>query len=239
MIELDVRTAEPSAFLRAVWSDQVPYVTARSINLTAMDFQKAQRAHQEDIFTIRRKAFVQGAVKIKPFANKTSLSARVSIDPPGGQARANILTKFQADTQKLPFRGSRLAVPTPNVPRGASGIIPKQWRPRNLGLGSRARVFSSKGRDVVSGKRGVVAILKPGGKGMIFQREESGRLKVLYWLTPRVRIRPNLRFFQIGEQTIASRWVPNFDKTFSETMSRDRVRVGASFGAMLSTLEAF
>lgn len=68
-----------------VFSDQLPFVEAMAINDSAKQAQKVQRAHQREAFEVRRKSFMDRAVKIKPFATKQKAEAKISVDPPGGQ----------------------------------------------------------------------------------------------------------------------------------------------------------
>lgn len=207
-LEFDVRDTEISAFLRAVYRDQLPFATSTAINLTARDFQKAQREHQEDIFTIRRKAFVQNAVKIKPFAKKTSLEARVLIDPPGGQARADILTKFEDQSQKIPFSGTHVAIPTEHVPRKSGGVVRNDWRPKAV----LKRRFAEPYRAFVR---------KKGTKQAIYF-DEGDRIVPLYWLVPRVRIRPELNFVANAQRTVTQRFNDNFATAFDRAMNTAR-----------------
>ncbi|MGE0456424.1 MAG: hypothetical protein AB7I13_00250 [Vicinamibacterales bacterium] len=223
-LELQVDADHAAAAMRAIWQDQLPFATSSAINRTALDFQKAQRAHQASIFRIRRPAFVQNAVKIKPFSSKKSLAARVMIDPPGGQARADILTKFETDTQKFPFRGTRLAVPTDNVPRTGAGIVKKGWRPKDLGLsahGSGSRALPGKGHMVLKGKRRTVAFLRPGGRGGIFERD-GDELVPLYWFVPSVPIKPTLHFESNTKRTVERQWASNFTTAFDRAINTAR-----------------
>lgn len=209
---------ELSKWFERFFEDQIPYVMSVAINKTALKFQEVQREHQEDIFTIRRKAFVQRAVKIKPFAKKTSLEAIVKIDPPGGQARAGILTKFEEDTTKGPFRGRSIAVPRDTVPRTASGVIKKGWRPKELFTNAtqhgRGKAIGSKG-DVYQGDKGTLMIRRPGGKGVILRRTPQG-LIALYFLVPLVRIKPELEFGANAQKVFDEHFTVYYVKAFDE-----------------------
>lgn len=239
MIEIELDGAEQlGAFVRAVYSDQLPFATSKAINLTAKDFQAAQRAHQRTIWQIKNPRFVDSAVKIKPFATKQVQAATVRVDPVGGMRRASVLTKFEDESVKKPFGShQRIAVPTPNVKRTATGGIPKGWRPKNLGLqgfkgeghakrkkqNTRVRVFSRKGRSVLVGRDGIVAIQNPGGRGVIFQRDPRGRkTTALYWFKPAVPIKPELRFFENAQRAVQAKWDSNFSKSFTEVMRTAR-----------------
>lgn len=200
-VDLDIRAGEASAYVRAVYSDQLPFATSRAINWTALDFQKAQRAHMADIFTIRRKSFLNRSVKIKPFATKDSQEARVKIDSP--LDRSDIFGKFETDTQKVSVRGGLVAVPTRHVPRTGAGVVKKGWRPRAL----RDRKF----RD------GFRTFIRPSRSGFtIFfdERAHGGKVVPLYQLVPRVKIEPELHFVRNAGTTIRDRWAVNFTRSF-------------------------
>ncbi|HWK90243.1 MAG TPA: hypothetical protein VNP72_09615, partial [Longimicrobium sp.] len=130
-MNVDVRTNAPQV-ARAMRENarQAAFALSRAINETAKDFQQAQREHQRSAFTVRRPAFVDNAVKIKPFATKSSLTARISIDPPGGRARADILTQHEHGGIKRP-RGKSIAIPK-EVGTNKAGIVTKGQRPRVL-----------------------------------------------------------------------------------------------------------
>lgn len=51
-------TTQASAFVQAVWRDQIPFATASAINAVAKGGQDVQRAHQREVFTVRRPRFV-------------------------------------------------------------------------------------------------------------------------------------------------------------------------------------
>lgn len=217
-ISASTNAKELAGWFRRFFKDQVPYVTSVAINKTALKFQEVQRGHQEDIFTVRRKSFVERAVKIKPFAKKGHLEAHVKIDPPGGQARAGILTKFEEDTSKSPFRGRSIAVPTADVPRTGAGIIRKGWRPKDLFSSAtqhgRGRAIGTKG-NVYKGRKNTLLIRKPGGRGVIFQQTSSG-LTPLYFLVPVVRIKPELHFGANAQRVFDENYEVYFVRAFDE-----------------------
>ncbi len=219
---VDVNAAPVSGFLRAVYSDQLPFINSRAVNFTALDFQKDEREHMGEVFTIRRKSFARQSVKIKPFASKAKPEARIAIDSPGG--RSDIFGKFESNTSKGPFRGRSIAVPTDNVPRTGAGIIRKGWRPAQLfaeaSQHGQGRVLANRG-DVYLGAKHTLLIRKPGGRGTIFRRV-NGELVPLYQLVPSVRIDPELRFHEIARETVTKRWEANFTKAFDSAMRTAR-----------------
>jgi len=247
-MELDTRQA--SAFVRAVWADQLPFATSKAINDSALGGQKVQRAHQREIFTVRRASFVDRAVKIAQFAKKDALEARVRVEPPGGQKRADVIAKFEDMTIKGPFRGTSIAVPTRHVPRTGAGIIKKAWRPKSLLGGGKAgssdRLLPGGGvlvgNETMQGKKHVFLIRRSSGKGTIFMRinprnaakykaagEDGVRrnlrdanLVPLYQLVPRVSIEPELHFVDNIRRHVLDNWDANFNRAFTAAMQTAR-----------------
>ena len=127
---------------------QLPFGIMLAINDTLKDAQKLQRTYQRGIFTVRRPLFVDRAVKIKPFATKRTLEGRMSIDPPGGRSRRDILTKFESGGRKQSRRGRHVAIPI-GARRTKAGIVQRGQRPKALGLVRRGRGARGKRRTFV------------------------------------------------------------------------------------------
>lgn len=216
-IQVSVETVDVFRFLRRVFRDQIPFATSKAINDTAKDFQRAEREHMHDIFTVRRRTFIDRSVKIKPFATKHRLSATVSIDPPGGQRRADILTKFEAGGTKRP-RGRHIAVPD-EARRTRSGVISRTQRPRALqfelwGRGPEATVFRGTRRAfmVVPHQRG----------GAIFQRRAKRRVVQLFAFTSKARIPAVLEFEETAERVVNERFGVRFSEAFDRAVRTAR-----------------
>lgn len=218
-VTVDVRTAGLSEWARYVGAEQIPRATYLAINRTAEEFQRAQRAHMADVFTIRRPTFLRQSVKIKPFARKDSWSATIKIDSPGG--RSDIFAKFETDRTKTPFSGRSIAVPTENVPRTGAGIIKKGWTPKELFHtvrlkkgATRAARTSGYGVAGLFGEKNTLLIRYPGAsRGTIYLRKGDD-LVTLYQLVPRVKIDPELNFESTARRTIQERWAVNFTGFF-------------------------
>lgn len=188
--------------MQLFFSDQIPFVTARGVNWTALDFQTAQRERMAELYTIRRQAFMERSVKIVEFAKPERQVARVRIESPGG--RSDIFAKFETDRAKDPLGGS-IAVPTEHVPRTPTGVIKAAWRPRRV----LDRNFQGDFR----------AFVKKSGKGRaIYFQEHDGKILPLYWLVPRVKIEPDLRFVKTAERTVNERWRANFTRSFDRAI---------------------
>lgn len=217
--EVDVRNWDgANRFVKTVFRDQIPFATSVAINRTALAFQEDQRQRMADIFTIRRKRFMERSVKIKPFARKHSLEAKIQIDaPPAGPKKDDIFAKFETDSHKTPFRGRSVAVPTEHVSRTPTGVIRKGWRPKELLEGGtqhgEGRVFKKRG-NVFRGNKRTFLVRRPGGRGTIFQRKRGGDVVPLYQLVPRVSLPPDLEFVETATKTVAREWDDQFARAF-------------------------
>lgn len=195
---------EVDALLRE-HAKQGPFAVSTAINETLKKAQADQRAHQRNVLEVRNTRFVDQAVKIKPFATKTALFGVIQVDPPGGAARRDILTKFESGGTKTPKGGRSIAVPE-GVKKSAKGVR-AGFRPSDLGFaphGRSGKVFKGASRTL---------LIRTGRGGMILQRTGKGRvrvssvrtrksgyrgrrsgLKLLYILTPSARIGATLKF---------------------------------------------
>lgn len=234
-LEMTFDAKPASRFVSVVFRDQLPYATSQALNDAAKAGQKAQVAHQRQVFTVRRPAFVDRAVKIKPFAKKTSLEARISVDPPG--SRDDVIAQHEADARKTPFSGNSIAVPSSGL-RAFGTVIPRKMRPSRLfsrdsvymrrdgrvvhvrgkaQLHGSGRVFSRK-TNVVRGAERTFLIKKPGGRGTIFQRYGPQRsdVRVLYQLVPSVDLDQRLKFVETVSRAASS----TFDTAFAERFQK-------------------
>lgn len=212
-LEFDAKPA--SRFVGFVFRDQLPFATSQALNDAALAGQKAQREHQRQVFTVRRPSFVDRAVKIKPFAKKRSLEARVLVDPPGGQRRADVLTQHESDPRKQPVEGSSVAVPTAAVKRTATGVIRAADRPRAL----RERGGRGRGRA----KSGGTFLRRDAtGRGTIFERTKDGGLRALYQLVPSVDLDQRLKFVQTVGDAAVKAFGPAFDERFAAAVRSAR-----------------
>lgn len=231
-IRVDSNAAEIKDWMRTLFRDQVPFATSKAINETALKAQRAQREHQSREFTIRRRSFVQKAVKIKPFSRKSRLFADIQIDPFGGQARADILTKFESDLRKTPIRGSRIAIPTKQLRRTGTGIVPPSMRPSALDFKphGRGRVFTGTEKrfkgDVFRGKKRTFMILRPGGRGAIFQRfgrRGSSEVRTIFTFAPSVDISDTrLSFIPNVTRVVRDQFDREFVKAFDLAVRTSR-----------------
>ena len=204
-VTVEFPAEEVSRFAQLVFNDQMPFATSLALNNTAKAFQKDQRAHMASTFKIRRPSFAKSSVKIKPFASKTSPEVKIAIDSPGSTGRhpSDIFAKFEDQTSKSPTGGRFVAIPTEHVPRTASGVIKKRWRPKALrdkNFRENFRVFRRKSRS---------------GFTIFFdERAHGGKIIPLYQLVPSVKIRPELDFIENATRTVNREWVDQFSAAF-------------------------
>ena len=210
-LDVDFDSRDVERFLGTL-ARQVPFALKVAINETLKDAQKAQRIHQRRVLTVRRPQFVDRAVKIKPFATKQTLTGTMLIDPPGGQKRADILTKFERGGIKRPRSGRHLVLPV-EARRTRAGIVTTRNRPKALKLQRR-------GRSVRGARRTFVVR----GVG-IFQRVHRGRrsrVRLLFAFLRQVPIDRRLHFIANAERTVGRRFDHNFDRAFDKAVRTAR-----------------
>ena len=195
--------------IQLLFSDQLPIAYAQSINDSARTGQDVQRIHQRARYHIRKDQWVSRAVKIKPFAKKTSLLARVAVDPPrrAGEDRSDVLTQHEFGGRKTPVSGQTLGVPTEHVSRLGSGVIRKAWRPKEL----------KRRRGKGSGRKrrwGGTFIREERGRDAIFERTKEGGLRPLYWLTEQVPLDSDLNFVSNITRSVTRTYPENFRRRF-------------------------
>lgn len=170
------------------WPGQARFATSLAINKTLERAQADERKHMHSVFTIRNRRFMDYAVKLKPKATKSRLEGILRIDPPGGQARADVITKFEEGGTKRPTHGRQhLAIPGRQVKRGARGV-PKRLRP--------AAAIDAGIAFVARTRRGTPAIFQRLGVG------KRTRLRYLYSLVTRAKVDDRLEFIKTGEASI-------------------------------------
>lgn len=239
-MEITVDTRDLIKGLNDFEQRQVPFALSNTLNDVAKLFQYRQREHMGSIFTVRRKQWVDNNVKITNFAKKGDLRAAVQIQSPGGGNRSDILAKFEDQTTKAPKSGRSIAVPV-EAKRNASDIIPKGQRPRSFNfkqIGGAGMAKSTRGMtkrmtggvlrgalQVFQGEKRTLMIRNAQGQGVILQRTGRGRkhegLRLLYRLTPRVKIKPDLHFV-VNAREAATHVKGFFAARFAEAMSSAR-----------------
>jgi hypothetical protein len=202
-----IRTSDPRKFERALQTAarQIPFALSVGINDTAKEIQKYQSTYVQLAFNVRRQNFFPRAVKIKPFARKTRLSATLKIEPPGGPSRADMVTRHEEPGVRRPRFGSTLLVPV-GARRLKSGRIRKTDRMEEqhfqTPLRAGRRAVASSGNVVSRGRRRTFMFRRPDGTGMVFRRTSSGRhgtfsgTEVLFVFKRRTSIHGGLQFLE-------------------------------------------
>jgi len=209
-------TVDPRAALRLTGAvlRQFDYAVARALNLTATDFQAAERQRIEARFTLRRRDFVLRTVKIERagFARRGKLYVDVGIDP-----KRDILAKFEPGGLKRARGGGALAVPQ-EVRRSQTEVIPRGRRPRAFHF----RVHRTKrGAVQLKGEKRTFILEQGFLRGGIFQRVGRGRrstVRLLYLFTRAVPIEPDLRFVETARKVCQTRFTSNFQRAFVEAL---------------------
>lgn len=196
---------------------QVPFALAKAINDSLLDGQKAQRTHMAEAFTIRRKPFVERSVKVTQFANKNTVTGELAIEPPGGEARADLFTKFETGGKKTPREGGSIAIPITGTPikRTARSVIPQAKRPRQILA------------QPESGEARYVLIRRDDGSGLIVQRRGRGKREQLvpvYLLSKEAPIDNRLRFVPTVTKAVQAGIQGHFVKRFAEAVATSRTR---------------
>lgn len=212
-------TVDPSgalAHFADVKENQIPFAVSQSINDTAKEFQRVQIAHDASVFAQRRGPWQAQSIKITHFATKAANWATIGVHPPGagGDDRADILAKFEDDTEKTPFRGRYVPIPTIFIKRTKSDVVPASLFPSQLHLHSVGnRIVGDQRTFLIHTKAGQPIILQRIGKG------GRSMTAAIWTFAPFVRITPDLDFAANALATIDSGWRVNFERRFADAMA--------------------
>jgi len=213
--------------------DQIPFATSLALNRVANAAQTAERSGITERFTIRRPWVLQG-VKIESRDRSTKRNLQVTI---GIDAQRSFLSKFEVGGTKVPL-GTGKAIAIPEV-GGAipdiQSIVPKNRRPKAFNFVRRAPNRPSD-FTVKEGSQRTFLIQRADGSGLIFQRTGKGssardrsqsaghddNLKLLYVLTPRVKIPAELEFATTIERVVTEQFAQIFAQAFEEAKASAR-----------------
>lgn len=229
-VNITIDTKGLTAFLDDFQQRQVPFALSNTLNDVGALFQYREREHIAQVMNVRRKDWVDKNVKITHFAKKTELYTSVEIQSPGGGDRSDILAKFEQNTSKSPTSGSAIAVPV-DAKRNKAGIAPRLKSfhfkevhgPKHVApLKARIRSGILRGAlQVFEGDKKTVMIKNAKGQGVILQRVGRGKragMRTLFYLTPRVKLTPNLQFLAHAQEA-ATHAAAFFRARFAEAMS--------------------
>lgn len=222
-IRIATNALELSRFMRELFRDQRPEAARRGVRYTALDFQQGQREHQRSVFTVRRPTFVDRAVKISQFPTKIEPIAVVKIDPPGGQARADVLTAHEEGGTKAPGPGHRAKAVPDRDAIAPTQVVPKRLRPTQLGF---RRVDNGQREfQVFRGRLRTFMIRRPDGSGVILQRIGRGRtdVRALFILEPGgVEIDARLKFHENAARIVDDVAAANMARAWDEVIRTAR-----------------
>lgn len=206
-IRVDTKSLE--AKLSALEKTQMPFALSLAVNLTGLDFQKAERERLGRVFTLRRPAFIekQGVKRLGPAATKRNPSVTYGID-----TKADFLTKFEEGKPKTPTRAQAIAMPQ-QVKRNKKDLITPSNRPKAL-IGRLGKKAGAGGVFVLKRRRGS---LDPG----IYQRILRGgrNLKMLFALEPKVKTPRVLQFEATFKSTVEKRFQINFTEAMRRALA--------------------
>ncbi|MBE0568367.1 MAG: hypothetical protein IH577_01645 [Deltaproteobacteria bacterium] len=178
---------------------QVRYAGAVALTRTAQEVQAATIANIRRDFTVRGSWLRAGGrfgVGIQR-ATKDNLQAVV-------ENRAPWLEAHEEGETRTP-RGQHFAIAQPEVRRTKTEVIAKAQRPTRL-----KRAFK------VETDSGVPLLLQRVGRGA------RSLLRVMYQMTDRAKIRPELNFVKQGRVIVFKVWKRNFDEALAQALKTAR-----------------
>jgi hypothetical protein len=206
-VTIRIDTKSVTANLDALARSQIPFALAKAITQTGLDFQKAERAHFAQVFTERRKDFVekQGVKLIGGIATKAKPSITFGVDP-----KASFLDKFEKGGQRPLFSAHSIMIPV-DVKRNKKDIVSRSNRPRSL-IASQQH----------AGARGVFLLTQQRGKlapGLYQRTGRGGRnVKLLFARETHATIKPVLDFQATFVKTVNERWASNFQTALADAI---------------------
>lgn len=216
MLDITVDLKSLTRELDDLQQRQIPFATAKALSALALDVQQAERARLRDVFTLRREQWADHSIKITHFAKKAEPWATIAISPPGGASRADILGKFETDTEKRPFKGTHVAIPI-EAKRNKRDIITRANRPGALHL-------RQVGKRIIGDKR-TFLVKTRGGQELILQRTGRGKrsgVRALYLLVERVTITPDLEYYVTAERVVGKNWERRWDDAIALALATAR-----------------
>ena len=194
-VQIKVNLDEVKDSINGLKAD-MPWVLQNTINNLLKGAQQKQFETMRNNFTIRNETFLKYSVRLQ-FATRQSETGRIYIADIGGKNTSNIWTQFEGGGTKTPTRGKYVAVPTQNAWPNKSKPKPQRNKPRNLDKsfvvkkGTNTFIVARKGRYVKS--------------------NPNANTKVMFVLTPGVRIPDRLHFY--------STIIPYINQNFNMTMN--------------------
>ena len=180
----------------------MPWVLQNTINNLLKGAQQKQFETMRKNFTIRNETFMKYSVRLQ-FASRQSEKGRIFIADIGGKQTSNIWTKFEGGGTKTPTKGKYVAVPTKDAWGNRNRPIPQRNKPRNL---DRSFVVKKGTSTFIATRKGRKAKLDGSGN--------DANVKLMFYLTPSVRIPDRLNFYS----TIIPYINQNFDNVMQDAL---------------------
>lgn len=223
---MNVSTRDPKVFGKALKeaARQLDFAQSTAINRSAKRIQAALVEHANVVFIVRKKSFINRAFKIKPFAKKSLPVAVLKVEPPGGRARADIVTRHQYSGQREPFDSRALLVPQ-KARTNPRRKVSKTQMPSAFNF---RRVSSRGTHEIYRGDKRAFMIRRADGSGWIFRRRRKGRhgtfkgADVLWSLETSTPIEGVLDFFQISERIFARSFPGDFAAAYRRALETSR-----------------
>lgn len=198
-VEIETNARQLERRLDSFRRKQVPFAVASALTKTAFDARAAEIRDMPQRFHLRAKALPRVAVKVE--------KAKKRDWPHHCEAAVGIPEKFRfiADhelgTVRRSTKGGRLAIPTRVIKRTARGKIRKSQKPAVV-----ARRKTVREHDEM----------------LLRRRRGRDRREVLYFLRPKVRIRPSLRMGETVSRAVRKRFYSNFQEAFEHAVRTAR-----------------
>lgn len=226
MITIDVDLAGFTKGMNDLQQTQIPFAMSKALNAVGLDVQVRERARLREVFTLRRETWADRSIKITHFATKQELFTTIAISPPGRKDNADILGKFEDQTEKTARGSHGVAVPM-DPRRNKSDVIINSQRPKAFKL-------HREGSRIV-GDQGTFIVKLADGRELLLQRKDLGkraakkagrgtaeRATLLYIFAPRVKLTIPLKFVPSAVEVVARMWQQRFGEAFALAMASAR-----------------
>jgi len=197
-LKVKIQTKGVLKFLERLHRKQLPFATASTLNETIFAVRKQiVGSTWNQAFDVKNTRAATAAFRIRK-ASKRRLAASI-YDRLG---RSSLALHASGGTKRP--RGGRLAIPTSNIKRTATGKISKSKRPQGL-------------------KNSFVADLNGRGLG-VWQRygRKGSKLRLMYDLERTARIRKRFKFYEDAEKVALRVYPKAFERNFIKAVRTAR-----------------
>lgn len=207
-VTIRIDTSKVAQNLDALAAKQIPFALSLAINRLGEQGQQAERQRFAQVFTERRKDFLEreGVKRLGPAATKNNPSVTF-----GPSARADFLFKFEQGGQR-PTRSGSIMIPV-DAKRNKKDIVNAANRPRALIANKTSK--GAGGVFLLTTQRGKLA---PG----LYQRTGRGGrggVKLLFAREQKAIIPPSLHFVQTFSTIAKNQWATTFDAALKQAIA--------------------